>query len=202
MSKYWLLFKQQLEYVLVYRATGFIWFLADVSSHLVFILFWLAAFQGQALVAGFSLREMILYYLGAMFISAIIIPHPQYWLADIIRNGNFSSYFLLRPLSVLGDRLVAQVSWRFFRFLIMIPTVIILWHFLQDYLGNFSISWSQLGWLGLSLILAFLGQLLLKICLGLAAMWFEEVGWLVSFWELLMALLGGWFFPITLLPQG
>ena len=201
MSKYWLLFKQQLEYMLAYRATGLIWFLADTTSHLVFILFWLAAFQGKSAIAGFSLREMILYYLGAMFVSAIITPHPQHWLADTIKNGQFSAYFLLRPLSVLGDRLVSQIAWRLFRFVIMIPTLLLLWLFLSGFISGFSVSGQQLLWLSLSLALAFLGQMLLKTCLGLAAIWFEEIGWLTAFWDLLMALLGGWFFPITLLPQ-
>ncbi len=200
MRKYWLIYKLNLVEAFVYRATSFIWFFCDFGPALVLVIFWLAAFQTRSLIAGYSLPDMLLYYCGVSIISTIVVPHPQNWTAEQILTGQFSSVFLLKPVKLFWERLAAQTAWRTIRLIFVIPAAIILFRILADYLGDFSLSLATLGWLILALILSFVGQLFLKICLGLSAIWFGEIAWLVAFWDFSMALLGGGYFPLNLYP--
>ena len=200
MYKYWLIYKLNVAEAFVYRATSFIWFWCDFAPSIVLIIFWLAIYQNQNIVADYSLPAMLLYYLGVMVISTIIEPHPQWWLKDQILSGQFASVYLLKPIKVFWERLAAQTAWRTIRLIFVIPAAIILFRILADFIGDYSLSLPRLGWLILALILSFIGQLFFKICLGLSAIWFGEIGWLVAFWDFSVALLGGAYFPLNLYP--
>ena len=200
MRKYWLIYKLNLAQAFIYRVTSLIWFWCDFAPALVLVIFWLAAYQSRELIAGYSLSQMLLYYFGVSVISTIIIPHPQWWLKDQIISGQFSSVFLLKPVNLFWERLAAQTSWRTIRLLFTIPAIFIMFRIFGSYLGEFSLPLPRLGWLILALTLSFIGQLFLKTSLGLSAIWFGEIAWLVNFWDFAMALLGGGFFPLNLYP--
>ena len=200
MRKYWLIFKLNLAEAFVYRATSFIWFFCDFAPALVLVIFWVAVFAGKDSIAGFSLADMLLYYFGVMIISTIIIPHPAPWLAEQIRTGQFAPVYLLKPVSVFWERLCSQISWRLIRLLFTVPASILVGYWLRDYLGDFTLPLNRLLVLILALILSFIGQLFFKICLGLAAIWFGDSFWMIAFWDMLMALLGGAYFPLDIYP--
>lgn len=200
MRKYWLIYKLNVAEAFVYRATSFIWFFADFGPSLVLVIFWLAAYQSRQLIAGYSLPQMLMYYFGVSIISSVIIPHPHWWLKDQIMNGQFAGVFLLKPVNLFWERLAAQLSWRTIRLLFVIPAAIILFKLLVPYVGQFDLPWMRLGWLILALLLSFAGQMFFKICLGLSAIWFGEIAWLVNFWDFSAALLGGAYFPLNLYP--
>jgi len=84
-------FRVHLGEALVYRATGFIWMLNDIGPALVALLFWLAAFQDQVSIAGYTVATMSIYYFGVMAINALIVPYPEYTLVEEIRSGSFST---------------------------------------------------------------------------------------------------------------
>lgn len=193
-------FRVHLSEALVYRATSFIWFFADFGPSLVLVIFWLAAYQSRQFIAGYSLSQMLLYYFGVSIISSVIIPHPHWWLKDQILYGQFAGIFLLKPVNLFWERLAAQLSWRTIRLLFVIPASIILFKLIAPSVGQFDLSLPRLGWLVLALLLSFTGQMFFKICLGLSAIWFGEIAWLVNFWDFSMALFGGAYFPLNLYP--
>src|SRR3989344_4941426 len=139
MRKYWLIYKLNLAQAFIYRTTGFIWFLADFGPTLVLVIFWLAAFQTRQLIAGYSLAQMLLYYVGVSFVATIVIPHPHWWIKDQILSGQFSSVYLLKPVKLFWERLAAQVAWRTIRLVFVIPAILIISRLLAPYLGAFSL---------------------------------------------------------------
>lgn len=201
MRKYWLIFKLNVAQAFIYRATGFIWFWCDFGPTVALLIFWFAAFSTREIIAGYSLAEMLMYYFGVAVVSVIVVPHPQWWLKDQIMNGQFAGIYLLKPVSPFWERMAAQTSWRTIRLLFALPVCIILAQIFSAYLADFSLSLSRLIWFMAALFLAYLGQMFFKICLGLSAIWFGEVGWMTAFWDFSMALFGGGYFPLDIFPQ-
>lgn len=176
-----------------YRATGFIWMLNDTIPALVFLIFWLAAFQTQSSIGGYSSGQMIIYYLGVMLINNLVSTQPQYFLSDEIRSGAFSNY-LVKPVNLGLIKMVSGVSWRLVRALFFLPLLLVIWHF-------FPVKLTHLGIFIFSLILAFLINFFIKLILGLTTIWLIEAGWLFFSFEIFSSLFSGEVIPLDLFPK-
>jgi len=201
MRKFWAYYVTHLIDALVYRAEIFVWVLTDIGPALVALVFWLAAFQARPNIAGYSLPQMVLYYFGVMLVKNLIGIQPQYHLAEEIRDGTFSKY-LLKPLNFLIYRLGGIFAWRTVRLIFFLPFLLILLYFFIHQVNIFRLSWLNFIAFLVSLALAFFLQFLLKIILGLAAIWFTEVGWLFFGFAVVSSFLSGELIPLDLFPQG
>lgn len=175
------------------RATGFIWMLNDTLPALVFLIFWLSAFQTQSSIAGYSSGQMIIYYLGVILISNLVSVQPQYFLSEEIRSGAFSNY-LIKPLNFVYFKIISGISWRLVRGLFFLPLLLVLLHF-------FSVKLTNLGIFILSLFLAFFINFFIKLILGLMTIWLTEAGWLFFSFEILTGLFSGEVIPLDFFPK-
>lgn len=184
-------FRVHLSEALVYRASGFIWLLNDIGPAIVALLFWLAAFKDQSLIAGYTAASMSLYYFGVMAINALIVPYPEYTLVEEIRSGSFSNY-LVKPINLIKFKMCNMLAWRIPKAFYLLPLIFLLFHF--------SSSFITLGIFIISLTLSFLLMFFIKMILALTAIWFTESGWLFFSFEILSSLFSGELVPLSFLP--
>src|SRR5215210_7054000 len=130
-SKYRLLLSLGFQDALQYRVESLIWFLFDVLPPLMMVFVWLAAYRETDDVAGYRLGAMLGYYLGLTLLRNIITPHPEWDIADSIRNGRLSM-LLLKPLAPWGYWLVGDCASRLFRFVLVAPVLLVALLLLGD----------------------------------------------------------------------
>jgi len=192
-------FRVHLGEALVYRATGFIWMLNDIGPALVALLFWLAAFQDQVSIAGYTVATMSIYYFGVMAINALIVPYPEYTLVEEIRSGSFSNY-LVKPINLVLFKMCNMLAWRVPKAFYLVPLIFILNHFSSGKPDQVSLSLITLGSFIVSLGLSFLLMFFIKMILALTAIWLTESGWLFFSFEIFSSLFSGELVPLSFLP--
>lgn len=185
----------------IYRAEGIIWMLNDVGPAVIALIFWSAAYQTQNSFAGFSYSQMLLYYLGIMFINNVINTQPQYYLSEEIRNGDFSNY-LVKPINLTLFKFASNNSWRLVRLLFFLPLIFLVAKAFGLDFFNWYFSLGKIVLVAISLILAFSINFFLKLALGLTTIWFEEATWLFFAFDIISGFLGGEYIPLDFLPAG
>jgi ABC-2 type transport system permease protein len=185
----------------IYRAEGIIWMLNDVGPAVIALIFWSAAFQTQANFAGFTYPQMLVYYLGIMFVNNVINTQPQYFLSEEIRNGDFSEY-LLKPINLTLFKFASNNSWRLVRLIFFLPLLLLVAKLFAVNFNFISLSWVKLGLIVASLVMAFFINFFLKLALGLTTIWFEEAGWLFFGFDILATFLSGELIPLDFFPAG
>lgn len=199
MRKFLAFYRTHLSDAFAYRLEGFIWFLIDITSPLIMILFWKAAFISSDQIAGFSLNQIIIYYFGVMIVDTLIHVHPEFYLAEEIRLGSFSNY-LIRPLNFFTFKISGELAWKTMRCIYLgFFTFIIVKLFFPS--SQMFIQWPYLGLFLISLLLAFLMLSLVKLSMGLSTVWFGESSWLFFSFGIIHSLLSGKLIPLDLFPS-
>ncbi len=182
-----------------YRIEAFIWFLFDLLPPIVMVYLWLAVYEERADVAGYSLDQMLGYYVGVLILTTLLTSHVEWGIAHDVRQGLLSA-LLLRPVSPWTHWFMDNLAWKGARGLFLTPSTLILIVALGGYLSLPRLSPLGVVLLIVSLVLAYLLCFTLKAILGMAAFWMTDVMGLIGVWEVLMLVLGGTVLPLELLP--
>ena len=201
MKKLLAYFRVAITDALIYRAEGIIWMLNDVGPAVIALIFWLAAFQTQTSFAGYTFSQILIYYLGIMFINNVINTQPQFFLSKEIRSGDFSNY-LLKPINLTMFKFASNTSWRLVRLIFFLPILFLVARLFNLDGQMFQFFLSRLGLIIISLLLAFGINFFLKLTLGLTTIWFEESSWLFFGFEILTSFLSGELIPLDFFPAG
>jgi ABC-2 type transport system permease protein len=199
MRKLLVYFRVAIIDALIYRAEGIIWMLNDVGPAVIALIFWSAAYQTQDSFSGFTFSQILVYYLGIMFINNVINTQPQFYLAEEIRNGDFSHY-LLKPINLTMFKFASNNSWRLVRLIFFLPLLFIIAKAFGLNFSGWQVTLSQVLVIALSLILAFCINFFLKLALGLTTIWFEESGWLFFGFDIVSTFLSGELIPLDFFP--
>jgi ABC-2 type transport system permease protein len=196
---YGTLLRISIQDTLQYRVESAIWFLYEIMPPLMMASVWLAAYQDQPSIAGYSLAEMLAYTVGVMVLRTVVSSYPEYGIDEQIRNGTLSN-LLTRPLNIWAYWVVDTLGWKTFRNLLTVPVVVgtLLW--LGRDLAQVTVPLDRLPALLVSLVLASVVCFLAKLCLGCTGFWTNDIVGLATLYELLSRVLGGDLIPIALLP--
>jgi ABC-2 type transport system permease protein len=166
------------------------------------IFLWRAIFEGKtdsATIAGYSLAEMISYYLVVTMVDALTAVTDDDWqIAADIRDGQISQ-FLLKPIDYLRYRLCLFLSGRFIytTFAFVPVTLFIL---VQAQYFVLPADLATLGLFCFSVVLTALLQFLISYTMALLAFWILEISTFIFILFALEHLAGGHLFPLDLLP--
>lgn len=186
---------------LVYRFNALVWVLYAVLPSLTLMLVWKAAYEGDAnaRVGGLNLSEMMTYYLFVTALSVAITPHPEWDIAQAIRDGKITP-FLLRPVSYFGYRVEWETSYQIVKTAMMLPAFGLIWWFFRADIQLPPLDIARFGLFCLSALGAYLILSQLKFLLGISAFWLLEPGGLMELWNILSGLFAGRLLPLALLP--
>lgn len=200
MKLYGALLRISIQDALQNRIESVIWFLYEIVPPIMMAAVWLAAYQDQAIVAGYSLGEMLAYTMGAMVLRTLVTAYPEYGIDYQIRDGSLSN-LLTRPLNVWAYWFVDTLGWKTFRNLLTVPVAVgcLLW--LGPELTSVNVPLDRLPALGASLVLATVLCFIVKLCLACTSFWTNDIVGVAILYDVISAALGGMLIPIALLPD-
>ena len=196
--KIWAVHIFTLHTMLAYKAQALIWIMTDAVPAIVMPLVWIASYHGRSELGGFAPGQMVMYYLFSLMLNSFIVSHVQWDIATDIREGRFSVP-LVRPFPYYVYQLVSNFSWRLNRTLLAIPVFCVgLWLY-RDIVtfNNVNLTWGF--WL--TLIAGHLVSFSMVYCMGILALYFQEIRNVLDLYYIPMMFLSGSIAPVAMLPH-
>ncbi|MBI3335064.1 MAG: ABC-2 family transporter protein [Candidatus Portnoybacteria bacterium] len=183
---------------LAYRFTVLAYRVGEVMEVLVLILMWSAIYGEQAVIRGFTLKEMLTYVLIGNLFNVVTRNWLEQIVAEHIKDGKLSM-ILVQPVSYFQYIIFREIG------RISLPTVlsvgsqiVVLLFFLDTLIINTDIWYLLL--IVAMLIFAFVIELFISFLIGLIAFWTDEVDGIYATISRLKKFLSGGYFPLNLLP--
>ncbi|MEY4386809.1 MAG: hypothetical protein RLY20_2092 [Verrucomicrobiota bacterium] len=203
MQKYWHVINIGIQNNLAYRVNFLARALFGLIPLTAMLYLWRAIYagKGDSSVAGFSLAQMISYYLIVQIVDAFTAVNEDDWqIAADIKDGNISQ-FLLKPVNYLWYRLCLFFAGRVtYLTVAAIPLALFIgWHHANFVLPQ---SFGHLVLFALSLVLTALLQFLMSYAMASLAFWLQEVSTFIFIFYAFEYLASGHLFPLDVLPPG
>jgi len=186
---------------LQYRSEMLIWLFIESSPFLVMFALWQKVFDQQASIKGFTLVQIIQYYLLILIVSSLVDSHFEGTRCQEVRLGKID-FKMIRPLSYFQEILWQDLSSKFIYFLLGIPVFLAIFVFLVHNFNVSSLNWPsvyQWGWFSFFMIVGFALNFLLAFWIVLGAFWMEGSQGLEHFKWILVNLFSG-MIPLAFLP--
>ena len=201
MKIYWHILTMGIQNTLAYRVNFFCRAFFNLVPLFAAMSLWRAIYAGKpAEIAGYTLAQMLSYYLLVTIVEACTSVTEDDWqIASDIKDGTISQ-FLIRPMDYLHYRLCLFFSGRVVYSLaaLMPVAAFVLWHL--EYLPP-PANATALVCFPVSLLLSAVLQFLLSYLIAMLAFWVLEIS---SFTFILLAferLASGQMFPLDILPH-
>jgi len=203
MRKYWHVINIGIQNNLAYRVNFLARALFGLIPLTAMLYLWRTIYEGKggAEVAGFSLAQMLSYYLVVQIVDALTAVNEDDWqIATDIKDGNISQ-FLLKPVNYLWYRLCLFISGRLTYIAVAaIPLGLFIgWHHENFVLPQ---SFADLALFLCALVLTALLQFLMAYAMALLAFWMQEVSTFIFILYAFEYLASGHLFPLDVLPAG
>lgn len=183
---------------LTYRFTVLAYRIGEVGETLALILMWSAIYNGQEVIGGLTLPEMISYILIGNFFNAIIRNFLANLVARDIREGRLSM-FLVKPISYFDYILIQEIGRiSFVTIMSILSASLVILFFASIFIWNFDIA--HFSVIAAMIVLAFINELLIAYLTGLIAFWTDEVDGIYATIDRVKKFFSGGYFPINLLP--
>ncbi len=200
MRKYKHVINVGLQNLLVYRVNFLFRALFGLLPLAATISLWRAIYAGQTgSVAGYSLGQMISYYLVVTLVDmATAVAEDDWQIAADIRDGRISQ-FLIKPVDYLTYRLCLFGAGRIiYTVVALVPVGLFI--FLQRQYFVLPANGAVLGWFLLSVTLTALLQFFISYTMALLAFWFLEISTFIFIVFAFEFIAGGHLFPLDILP--
>ena len=191
-------FKTTFASMVQYRASLFIWMIAQVLEPLVYLIVWSTVSNGSGgSVGGYTAQGFAAYYLALMLVNQVTYTWIMYEYEYRVRQGSLS-FALLKPVHPIHSDISDNLSSK----LVTLPILLAVAGVLALIFHPTAAlnMWSVLAFIP-ALMLAFLVRFLLEWTLALAAFWTTRVNAINQVYFILMLFLAGQIAPLTLFPQ-
>ncbi|MBD3249321.1 hypothetical protein GF336_04715 [Candidatus Woesearchaeota archaeon] len=196
LGKYYHIGKINLQNSLAYIIDFFISSGLVIMIMLILIALWRVLYQDRNIIAGFTLAQMIWY----LVITESIVFMP---LRGIIREieGEIKSgkiaYQLNKPYNYIAAKFFSKIGFALLRWaIIFTAAVFIAWIFV----GPIQLNIYGVFFGIISIFLSFVLSFLIACCIAIMAFWLEEVFGLYFMYDKMRFILGGFLFPLDILP--
>lgn len=204
---WWMIFRIALEERLAYRGDFALGTLMRFLPMITQIFLWTAVFESvgggsaTARVAGYSLNDMIAYYLLSMLARAFSsMPGLASTIAKQIREGEIKKY-IVQPIDLISFMLLGRVAHKVAYYTISTLPFALVFFLCRGYFENGWPASEVLAGFIISCVLGFLMGYFMDLCIGLIGFWFLEVSSLLFIYMLLNFFLSGHMFPLDLLNE-
>ena len=200
MNKYWQVVSIGIQNTLVYRVNFLFRVLFGFIPLIAILSMWRTIYEGKEnSVAGYTLGQMISYYLIKTIVDALTAVSEDDWqIAADIKDGHISQ-FLLKPIDYLSYRLCLFAAGRMiYSVVALVPVgLLVLWF------RNWFVlppDWPTFGWFLVSVLMTALLQFFISYTMALLAFWVLEVSTFIFILYAFEYLAGGQLFPLDILP--
>ena len=202
MRKYWHVINVGIQNTLVYRVNFLFRALFGLIPLMATLSLWRAIYQGrETTVAGYSMAQMISYYLVVTIVDSLTAVNEDDWqIAADIKDGQISQ-FLLKPIDYLTYRLCLFGAGRLvYTVVAFVPVTLFVLY--QRKFFVLPPDWPTFGWFLCSVIMTGLLQFFLSYTMALLAFWVLEVSTFIFIVFAFEYIAGGHLFPLDILPPG
>jgi len=201
-DKYLYVLLMGIQNTLVYRFNFLCRAVFNLVPLIAMIALWQTIYAGRGEeVSGYTMTEMICYYLLVIIIDALTSVTEDDWqVAADIKEGHISQ-FLVRPIDYLGYRLCLFLSGRLVFTLAAAGPVLAFLVWQQNYFLP-PVNPTTFACFLLSLVFSALLQFFMSYVMAMLAFWVLEISSFVFALLACQRLLGGQMFPIDILPPG
>jgi ABC-2 type transport system permease protein len=183
---------------LAYRTAGIIWVLTDVSTAITMPLVWAAAARTTGgMIAGYSIGNMIVYYLAMLLMTGFVTSHIMWDVANEIRDG-LLSLLLVRPVDIYWFTFLRNLAWRLIRPTLFFPFFLVLLYIYRGYLGDVHLCLAPEFWL--ALLLGHLLSFTVVMAMSGIALYTQEAYSIFEIYYIPQLFLSGVLFPIEVMP--
>ena len=200
MKKYWSVIKIGIQNTLVYRVNFLFRILFGLIPLIATISLWRAIYEGgETAIAGYSIAEMISYYLVVTIVDSLTAVSDDDWqIAADIKDGNIS-HFMIKPIDYLSYRLCLFGAGRLiYTAVALVPVALFI--FLQRRYFVLPADGATLAWFLVSVALTGLLQFFISYTMALLAFWLLEVSTFIFILFAFEYIAGGHLFPLDILP--
>lgn len=183
---------------IAYRSSGVIWVLTDVTTAVTLPVVWIAAAHTNGgMVGGFTVNQMVTYYLAMLLLNCMITSHIMWEIAMEIKEGQFSTA-LLRPISYYQFSFLRSLSWRLIRPALFLPFLLVIGFCFRAYITG--AVFHPGGAFVAAVICGHLVSFTFVMAMSALAFFTQEVFSIFELYYIPQTLLSGTMFPISLLP--
>jgi len=204
MKKYWHVLNVGIQNNLTYRFNFFARAVFGLIPLIAILYVWRTIYSGKtsgAAVGGYTLAEMISYYLLSTIVDALTAVNEDDWqIAADIKDGNISQ-FLLKPIDYLAYRLCLFFSGRLTYLAVAAAPLTVFILYLHKYFVLPPNS-TAFGCFLLSTILTALLQFFTSYTMAMLAFWVLEVSTFIFILYAFEYIASGHLFPIDIFPTG
>jgi len=201
MKKYWHVIGIGIQSNLTYRVNYLARTLFSFIPLFAMLSLWRTVYaeQNGAPVSGYTVAQMIFYYLMVAVVDVLTAVNEDDWqIAADIREGNISQ-FLLKPIDYLWYRLCLFFSGRIaFMSMACVPLALFIFCFRGYFVAP--ASGAALAAFAVSIVLTALLQFCISYTMAMLAFWFLEISTLIFILFAFEYLASGHLFPLDLLP--
>ena len=199
MNKYSALIKVFFTSAMIKRADFFGNIAVNVIQILAVVLLWLAIYNPNLKINGYSLQDTIIYYVLILLVTYATTTDTSDYVARSVKSGTLSEW-LLRPRSILLTELARSIGGQVYRLLVLIPIYFLIGVVLVSLNIGISFTPTSIALGTLFVLLGFLVNCLLEYTLAMFAFWMDEVWSIKHFKEVVTDLLGGKRIPLAFFP--
>ncbi|MCG8451294.1 MAG: ABC-2 family transporter protein [Pirellulales bacterium] len=199
---WWTILKICIEERLVYRGDFALGTLMRFLPIVTQIFLWTAVFAaaGKGKIQGFTLNDIVAYYLLTMLARAFSsMPGLASGIARQVREGEIKK-FLIQPIDLVSYLLLARIAHKLVYYLVATGPFALVYYLCRNYFSGWPETEVFAAFL-ISLVLAFLLGFFLEASMGMIAFWFLEVTSLLFVYMLFTFFFSGHMFPLDILPE-
>lgn len=198
--KYAKIFLLHLQDTIEDRARSVVWFLVSLLNPLLLLIFWYGALgTAGGEIGGWRLPSITAYYFLLIIASSLLVVHIEEVVAYYDIYQGWLANYLLRPVGYLWYKLLQELPYR----LLQASFGVVAFVFFRIIFGDIAPLDLGVDNIVRSLLIslfAFCISFLLKMALGLSALWTTDFTGLAQLTEVIFLLLGGFVVPLTLFP--
>ncbi len=194
--KYLKAFEMGFQMALEYRVNFMISLISAAYPIIIQTFLWTAIYNNssQAVVYGYTYRQMIAYTFLAGLVSRIVRTGFEYDIMDDVKNGKFSR-FLVQPLGYFPYRLLAFYGQKLPNLTIILMVMAAVLIGLSAF-GSITLEFTRILLFIITLALAVTLNFLIFYCISSVAFWIVEIGFLFEGIRIVTVLLSGGIFPL------
>lgn len=185
-----------------YRAELLIWAFLTIFNTAIYLCIWITLFSGESSVLGYSLGQILHYYIIATIINGVTASHFEGWRGAEIREGKIDHY-LTKPIPYPTQVLLADIGNRLTYVTIILPLCILMYagyhHFFQLDLPSIQ-PLIFIQFLGL-VVFGYLVEFSFAMIAVMITFWFESGEGLEHFKWIIMSIFSGYLIPVEFMPS-
>jgi ABC-type uncharacterized transport system, permease component len=187
--------QNELEYKFNFLARLFFSFIPTIVN----IMVWFAVSNFSESNYGYSLKEMVSYYLIIFIVSNIIQCNIQWSVANDIKVGDVNKY-LIKPINYIAHQFFLDFSKRVVYILVILIPSIIIGVFFKDYVVIYLSPINILLFI-VSLLYGYIINFLLTFIISESSFYFSEVTSLFGSYNVIKNIVSGNVFPLSIVPK-